>query len=103
VLRMMQTQMTTLQSKLVAMQQEMGNHLYPFDHAQAEMTLQVYALPVIPDEHDLGGLVQVTSKMQSRLITIQSRLFARLARAAEKIEEALGMPGLPEPPIPDED
>jgi len=37
------------------------------------------------------------------LITIQSRLFARLARAAEKIEEALGMPGLPEPPIPDED
>ena len=103
VLRMMQTQMTTLQSKLVAMQQEMGNHLYPFDHAQAEMTLRAYALPAIPDEHDLGGLVQVTSQMQSRLITIQSRLFARLARAAEKIEEALGMPGLPEPPIPDED
>ena len=51
------------------------------------MTLRVYALPVIPDEHDLGGLVQVTSQMQSRLITIQSRLFARLARAAEKIEE----------------
>jgi hypothetical protein len=35
--------------------------------------------------------------MQSRLIVVQSRLFARLARAAEKVEQALGMSPLPEP------
>jgi Zn-dependent protease with chaperone function len=97
VLKLILSQMESLRSRLISIQQEMGNHLYPFDHAQAEMTLRVYALPQIPDEHDLGGLVQVTELMQSRLISIQARLFARLARAAEKVEEAIGMPPLPEP------
>lgn len=99
VLGMIHTQTSTVKSRLIAIQQEMGTHLYPFDHARAETTLRDYALPRIPDEHDPGGLVKVTSQMQSRLITIQSRLFARLARAAEKIEETLGMPSLPEPPL----
>ena len=97
VLNLILSQMESLRLRLISIQQEMGNHLYPFDHAQAEMTLRVYALPQIPDEHDLGGLVQVTELMQSRLTSIQSRLFARLARAAEKVEEAVGMPPLPEP------
>ncbi len=97
VLKLILSQMESLRSRLVSIQQEMGNHLYPFDHAQAEMTLRVHALPQIPDEHDLGGLVQVTDLMQSRLTSIQARLFARLARAAEKVEEAIGMPPLPEP------
>jgi hypothetical protein len=39
--------------------------------------------------------------MHSRLIVIQLRLFARLARAAEKVEAAIGMPPLPEPTIDD--
>ena len=97
VLTLILSQMESLRLRLISIQQEMGNHLYPFDHAQAEMTLRVYALPQIPDEHTLGGLVQVTELMQSRLTSIQSRLFARLARAAEKVEEAVGMPPLPEP------
>ena len=97
VLKLILSQMESLRSRLISIQLEMGNHLYPFDHAQAEMTLRVYALPQIPDEHDLGGLVQVTELMQSRLISIQARLFARLARAAEKVEEAIGMPPLQEP------
>ena len=102
-LEMMLSQMTTLRSRLVAIQMEMGSHLYPFDHAQAETTLKAYALPKIPDEHDLGGLVQATEQMQSRLIIIQSRLFARLARAAEKVEEAIGMPPLAEPAADEDD
>ena len=97
VLNLILSQMESLRLRLISIQQEMGNHLYPFDHAQAEMTLRVHALPQIPDGHDLGGLVQVTELMQSRLISIQARLFARLARAAEKVEEAIGMPPLPEP------
>ncbi len=96
VLKLILSQMESLRSRLISIQQEMGNHLYPFDHAQAEMTLQAYALPQIPDERDLGGLVQVTELMQSRLISVQARLFARLARAAEKVEEAVGMPPLQE-------
>ena len=96
-LEMMFSQMTTLRSRLVLIQKEMGNHLYPFDHAQAETTLKTYALPLIPAEQDPGGIVEATEKMQSRLIIIQARLFARLAQAAEKVEMAVGMAPLPEP------
>ncbi|WP_397571792.1 M48 family metallopeptidase [Schlesneria sp. T3-172] len=97
VLKLLQTQLSTLKSRLETIQQEMGNQLYPFDHARADITLRDYALPHVPEEQDLGGLIDVAYQMQSRLTTIQLRLFARLARAAEKIEDALGMPALPEP------
>ena len=91
------SQMSALRHRLSSLQVGMGDHLYPFDHAQAETTLREYALPHLPDENDLSGLVEVTEQMQSRLVTIHLRLFARLAQAAEKIEEAIGLPPLPEP------
>lgn len=91
------SQMTTLRSRLISIQKDMGDHLYPFDHARAETTLRDYALPQIPGEQDLGGLLAAADQMQARLTTIQTRIFARLARAAEKVEHAIGMPPLPEP------
>lgn len=95
-------QMQNLRSRLVSIQREMVDHLYPFDHAQATTTLQAFALPQIPDARDLQGLVMATDQMQSRLTTIQMRLFARLAQAAERIEQAIGMPPLSEPEETDE-
>lgn len=102
-LELIASQLQTLRSRLTSIQREMGAHLYPFDHAQATTTLQTFALPQIPDERDLEGLVVATDQMQSRLVTIQMRLFARLAQAAERIELAIGMPPLPEPEENDED
>ena len=90
-------QMVTLRTRLISIQLDMGDRLYPFDHAKAETTLKQYALPAIPAKDDLGGLVQMTDHMQSRLVTIQARLFSRLAHAAERVEEAIGLPPLPEP------
>lgn len=90
-------QMVTLRSRLISIQKEMGSHLYPFDHARADTTLKNHVLPHVPDEHDLGGLLVTAEQLQSRLINIQSRIFARLARAAEKVERALGLPPLSEP------
>lgn len=101
VMEALQSQLSTLHLRLTGMHSEMGDRLYPFEHAQANATLQQYALPVIPGEHDLGGLVQVTEQLQSRLRTLQIRLFARLAQAAELMEAAIGMPPLPEPEIDD--
>ena len=90
-------QMSILQTRLKVIHAEMGERLYPFDHARAETTLQAHALPVVPTEHDLPGLVDATEQMQTRLTTIQIRLFARLAQAAEKVEAAIGMEPLAEP------
>jgi hypothetical protein len=89
-------QAATLRSRLASIQAEMGDHLYPFEHAQADTTLQMYALPQIPAEHDITSLVEVTEHLQSRLVTIQLRLFARLAQIAEKVELLIGLPPFPE-------
>jgi Zn-dependent protease with chaperone function len=96
VAEMIFSQMGNLRNRLKSIQKEMGNHLYPFDHAHAEATLQSFALPQIPGEQDLPGLIQTAEQMQSRLILTQSRLFARLAQAAEHVETAIGMQPLPE-------
>jgi Zn-dependent protease with chaperone function len=91
------SQLSTLRSRLSLIQSDLGDRLYPFDHAQAETTLCEYMLPHLPGDGDLAGIVEAYEHMQSRLITMQARLFARLALAAEKIEAAIGLPPLPEP------
>lgn len=89
--------MDTIRRRLVSIQSQLGDHLYPFDHARAETTLRDHLLPTIPAKGDLIALVQVADRLQTRLVTVQMRLFARLAFAAEQVEAALGMPPLPDP------
>lgn len=86
-----------LRERLIAIQSDMGDRLYPFDHARAETTLKKFALPHIPGERNTAAIVEAAEQLQSRLLTLQLRLFARMARAAEKIEEAIGMSPLPAP------
>lgn len=87
----------TIRRRLVSIQNNLGDRLYPFDHARAETTLRDHLLPIIPPPGDLAGLVQAVDRLQSRLVAVQMRLFARLARAAEKVETVLGLPKLPDP------
>ena len=89
--------MDTLRRRLISIQNNLGDRLYPFDHARAETTLRDHLLPVSPPADNLIGLVQAVERLQTRLIAVQTRLFARLARAAEKVEAMLGMPQLPDP------
>lgn len=88
---------SSLRERLTAIQAEMSDQLYPFDHARAETTLKQFVLPHIPGERSTKGIVEATEQLQSRLYTTQLRLFARLASAAEKIEEAIGMSPLSAP------
>ncbi len=83
--------------RLSSLQDELGLQLYPFDHAKADTTLQEWALPYVPHERDVGEMLEVTGRMFERLVSVQLRLFARLAHAAEKVETALGLEPLPDP------
>jgi hypothetical protein len=89
-------QMQKLHARLKAIQRSLGDRYYPFDHAVADKTLKQYALPVVPDEHDLFGLVYVTQHLFESLAGLQMRLFAQLTHAAEKVETAVGLPQLAE-------
>lgn len=91
------SRMQKVHDYLSRLRSSMGDHHYPFDHARVEMTLREYALPDMPEEDDLGGILTATQQLFERLITVQIRLFARLAVAAESVESALGLPLLPDP------
>ena len=70
---------------------------YPFEHAQANMTLGEFVIGAIPSEDDLGPLLEVAYAAIDRIFRVYARLAARLARLAETVEKALGLPPLPEP------
>jgi Zn-dependent protease with chaperone function len=68
--------------------------LYPFDHAQGEVSLGKFALPAVPDETAIGELLQTAENVFDRLIPLYSRILGRVALAIEGIERAVGLPPL---------
>jgi Zn-dependent protease with chaperone function len=89
-------QMRKLHTRLTSLQDDMEDYMYPLDHGDESQTLKDYVLPVVPDLQDLGGLIGATRFSAERVMGIQVRLVAKLAHAAEKVEEAFGMPPLKE-------
>ena len=89
--------MEKLSSLLEMTSKSLGNRLYPFEHGKAAMTIREYALPEVPDEEDLFGMVSATDHLVQKLSILQVRLFARLANVVEQVETAIGLPPLPDP------
>ncbi|HKM54301.1 MAG TPA: M48 family metallopeptidase [Isosphaeraceae bacterium] len=71
-----------------------GGMLYPFDHAQGEVTLGRFAIPSVPDSSAIGDLLRVGETALDRLVPLYARILGRLALAAEEVERALGLPPL---------
>jgi Zn-dependent protease with chaperone function len=90
-------QMERLHTRLTLVQKKMRKRDYPFNTDMMNLTLVEYAMPTVPDDDDLMGLVGATSNLYDKLAGLQVRIFARLAHTAEQIETILGMPPLPEP------
>jgi len=92
-------QMEGMSARLNEIHEKLSGKPYPFDHADAKITLQEFVIPQMPEPMDLPGLVIVTQQLVERLYVLQVRMFARLAYAAEKVESVLGLPKLPEPEV----
>lgn len=95
-------QMERLHDRLQSVQSRLHGKYYPLDHHQADLTLEQYALPHLPDKHAPGHLTFVAGELFERLAGLQVRLFARLAYAAEQVEQAVGLDPLPEPNLDEE-
>jgi hypothetical protein len=91
--------MEGMSARLNEIHEKLSGKPYPFDHADAKITLQEFVIPQMPEPMDLPGLVIVTQQLVERLYVLQVRMFARLAYAAEKVEAVLGLPKLPEPEV----
>ncbi len=74
---------------------------YPFDHAQADMTIAKFlrADPIM-DKRDLGEVYEGAEATIGKLTELTARVAGNLAAIAEQVESALGLEPLPE--VPDE-
>jgi hypothetical protein len=70
---------------------------YPFEHAQENVTLGRYALPIVPDAQAVGDLLQVGGETQERVLALFSRILGRLAAIAEAVELGIGLKPLEVP------
>lgn len=86
-----------IHEQLSSLFKKLGNTPYPFDHAEENMTLRDFVLPDVPTAEEFDALLHFAQSAFERLISLQMRLFAKLAQAAEKIEDELGLPPLPDP------
>jgi len=96
-------QLEGMSSQLHSIHDQLKGKPYSFDHADERMTLQEFVIPFVPEPMDFGGLVGATQQLVERLFTLQVRVFARLAQAAEQVESVLGLPRLPDPTAPADD
>jgi hypothetical protein len=65
---------------------------YPFDHAEANMTVQRYLMPRTPSARDVGGLYEAADQYLDRIADLYPRVASRLAVMAERVEQLLGLP-----------
>jgi len=77
---------------------ELFNTSYPFQHAKGKISVADFALAKVPDGEQPFEVVRSANEMLEKLIGLYFRVMAHLAVCAEKVEEALGLPPLPEPP-----
>lgn len=97
LLRAIFERMENLHTRLKSIRDEVEGKPYPFDHADISMNLQRFVIPQLPEDDDLGGLMSATEQAFERLFTVQVRMYAKLAQAAEKVEVAIGLPPLEDP------
>lgn len=73
------------------------NEAYPFDHAKGSITVAEYILEDLPQDGDVGGYYAASDELTGMLLPLYSRTLGNLCGIAEKVEEAIGLPALPDP------
>lgn len=75
----------------------LGNAMYPFEHAQGEVSVASYICGSWPVGDEPGDAYSAAQAIVERLPSLQWRLITRLTEIAEQVEHALGYEPLPRP------
>lgn len=95
-----------VRERLVSLRARLAGNPYPFEHTQADMTLDryVFGFPAetdFPAPDEISSIGQLANDALNKLFMLYHRLLAQLAVVAEKLEAALGLPPLVAPaPVP---
>jgi hypothetical protein len=83
-----------LYGRLGGLNAALGETPYPFDRDGGGKTLVDVALPAVPDEDDVGPLLQAAEHAGDRLVSVYARCMGRLSAIVERVEAHLGLPAL---------
>ena len=73
----------------------MSDAPYPFDHADAAMTVSRFLMPDGPPvKGDIGGQYEAAEQFVDRMGALYPRVAGHLAVMAERVEQVLGLPPL---------
>ena len=100
LVRQVRLKMEDLRQILARLRRLLMDIIYPFEHTQTQMTLGEFAIAEVPGKDELVPLLDGAYEAVDRLFRVYARLVGRLAYLAELVENALGLPPLPEPPHP---
>lgn len=92
-----------IRERLAAIHKRLAGCPYPFNHAEADMTLDryVFGFPAgkeLPDADEIGAIGSLASDAMNKVFALHHRSLSHLSAVAEKIESGLGLAPLPEPP-----
>ncbi|MBI3830247.1 MAG: M48 family metalloprotease [Planctomycetes bacterium] len=93
--------MNATREKWRAVKAALADMPYPFEHAAGPITLHKFMFENVPVPNDLGSTIETGGDVLSKSFTIYFRILGRMVLAAEAVEQAFGLPALPEPPNPE--
>lgn len=93
--------MKNLHAQLLAIRSQCERFVYPFDHADGQITVAKYILPYAPGSEDLGAIYNGAGLLLSSLGNLYNRSVGRLCTIAEMVEADLGFQPLEAAPPPE--
>lgn len=91
-------QLTKICRLLESIQREVGETLYPYDHAQGDIQLGPYLLNQLPPEDNLGAVYDAAGGTLDRYFQLYLRISSSLSQIAEHVEAVFDLEPLP--PLP---
>jgi hypothetical protein len=92
--------MKRIQPHLSSIRSDCNRLIYPFDHADGQISVGRYVLPHVPESEDLGGIFNGTGHLLTSLGNLYNRSVGRLCTIAEMVEADLGFEPLEAAPPP---
>jgi hypothetical protein len=87
---------------LSALHAELRSTPYPFEHAEQNVTMARYAIPAVPVPQQVGHVHRAAEAALDGCYGVYMRILSALAERAERVEQSLGLPPMPQPAEKDE-
>lgn len=93
----LQESLSSVCNHLSALREQLAGVPYPFEHAQAGISVGQYAIESIPSKDDIRETYGTAEEALEKLDTLYFRCLASLASVAERVEQAIGLEPVPMP------